>query len=88
MPAKPTLAARQTAPASALANSPACLNIEVFSCDRGCFELETIPGSAASSSALENEISSISLSDFAGLIKSDLAHWGAVVQASGFTPQD
>jgi tripartite-type tricarboxylate transporter receptor subunit TctC len=37
---------------------------------------------------LSIEVSPIALGDFAKLVRSDLEHWGAVVQASGFTPQD
>ena len=37
---------------------------------------------------LSIEVSAISLGDFAKLVRSDLERWGAIVQASGFTPQD
>jgi len=42
----------------------------------------------ASLTKLSIELSPISLADFAKLIKSDFDRWGAIVQASGFTPQD
>jgi hypothetical protein len=38
--------------------------------------------------ALSVEIETISLGDFARLIKLELERWGSVVRAAGFTPQD
>jgi tripartite-type tricarboxylate transporter receptor subunit TctC len=37
---------------------------------------------------LSIEVSAVSLADFAKLIRTDFERWGAIVQASGFTPQD
>ncbi|HLH93675.1 MAG TPA: tripartite tricarboxylate transporter substrate-binding protein [Xanthobacteraceae bacterium] len=37
---------------------------------------------------LSIEVSAVSRADFAKLVKSDFERWGAIVQASGFTPQD
>jgi tripartite-type tricarboxylate transporter receptor subunit TctC len=37
---------------------------------------------------LSIELSAVSLADFTKLVRSDFERWGAIVQASGFTPQD